>query len=180
MNRVLVPYEQEYLEKAFKLHDEKGPYYLDVAFNRPSASPRPNLCYEYRGFTPTHPSGWKIGRPRIEQLDEEGELVIQENQIHRKVRPKAGAIRNSLWNDIGETQGKKRTGSPDQKPLALYERIVLASSNKGDLVLDPFAGCATTLIAARNHKRRWVGIDRRPDARHHRRMPDARDQGAGG
>ena len=62
---------------------------------------------------------------------------------------------------------KEKTGSPDQKPLALYERIVLASSNEGDLVLDPFAGCATTLIAARDNKRRWVGIDRRPDARHH-------------
>ena len=62
---------------------------------------------------------------------------------------------------------KERTGSPDQKPLALYERMVLASSNPGDLVLDPFAGCATTLIAARDHGRRWVGIDRRPDARHH-------------
>ena len=56
---------------------------------------------------------------------------------------------------------------PTQKPLALYERIVLASSNKGDLVLDPFAGYATTLIAARNHGRRWVGAERRPDARHH-------------
>ena len=59
------------------------------------------------------------------------------------------------------------TGSPDQKPLALYERIVLASSNPGDLVLDPFAGCMTTIIAARKHGRRWVGIDRRPDARFH-------------
>ena len=62
---------------------------------------------------------------------------------------------------------KERTGSPDQKPLALYERIVLASSNEGDLVLDPFAGCATTIMAAKNNGRRWVGIDRRPDARFH-------------
>ena len=61
----------------------------------------------------------------------------------------------------------ERTGSPDQKPLALYERIVLASSNEGDLVLDPFAGCATTIMAARKHNRRWVGIDRRKDARYH-------------
>ena len=61
----------------------------------------------------------------------------------------------------------ERTGSPDQKPLALYERIILASSNPGDLVLDPFAGCATTIMAARNNGRRWVGIDRRPDARFH-------------
>lgn len=62
---------------------------------------------------------------------------------------------------------KERRGSPDQKPLALYERIILASSRPGDLVLDPFAGCATTIVAARNHHRRWVGIDRRTDARQH-------------
>ena len=61
----------------------------------------------------------------------------------------------------------ERTGSPDQKPLELYERIIAASSEPGDLVLDPFAGCATTPIAARNLKRRWVGIDRRKDARFH-------------
>ena len=80
-----------------------------------------------------------------------------------------GKIPEDWWSDIALAvrSSKERTGSPDQKPLALYERIVLASSNPGDLVLDPFAGCATTLIAARNHKRRWVGIDRRPDARHH-------------
>ena len=61
----------------------------------------------------------------------------------------------------------ERTGSPDQKPLSLYERIITASSNPGDLVLDPFAGCATTIVAARNLGRRWEGIDRRADARYH-------------
>ena len=57
-------------------------------------------------------------------------------------------------------KANERTGSPDQKPLPLYERMILASSNPGDLVLDPFAGCATTIIAARKHGRRWVGVDR--------------------
>ena len=65
------------------------------------------------------------------------------------------------------SQANERTGSPDQKPLELYERIVEASSKEGDLVLDPFCGCATTIIAANNLKRRWVGIDRRVDARYH-------------
>ena len=76
---------------------------------------------------------------------------------------------DDVWADINSLHqaDTERTGSPDQKPLALYERIVLASSNPGDLVLDPFAGCATTIMAARKHRRRWVGIDRRPDARFH-------------
>ncbi len=74
-----------------------------------------------------------------------------------------------VWTDIPalNPMARERTGSPDQKPLALYERIVKASSNEGGLVLDPFCGCATTIIAANNLNRRWVGIDRRVDARFH-------------
>ena len=64
-------------------------------------------------------------------------------------------------------RGNERVGSPDQKPLALYERIIKASSREGDIVLDPFCGCATTIIAANKLKRRWIGIDRRKDARYH-------------
>ena len=103
----------------------------------------------------------------MQELDKEGELVIEKNTLYRKIRPKAGRIRKNLWDDIGEAKGNERTGSPDQKPIALYERIIQASSKEGDLVLDPFCGCATTIIAANNLKRRWIGIDRRTDARYH-------------
>ena len=67
---------------------------------------------------------------------------------------------------VGRRAGE-RTGSPDQKPLALYERIIKASSSPGDWALDPFCGCATTLVAAENLGRKWVGIDRRADAEAH-------------
>lgn len=67
MNKVLAPYDAEYLDKAFKFEDDNGRYYLDVAYNRPSASPRPNLCYQYKGFFPPHPSGWKVGRTRMQE-----------------------------------------------------------------------------------------------------------------
>ncbi|MCY4234836.1 MAG: DNA methyltransferase [Cyanobacteria bacterium MAG CAR2_bin_4] len=59
---------------------------------------------------------------------------------------------------VGRTSSE-RTGYPTQKPLTLYERIVNATSNEGDVILDPFAGCATTLIAAERLNRKWVGID---------------------
>ncbi len=80
-----------------------------------------------------------------------------------------GAAMPDWWADMNslQTWSPERTGSPDQKPLALYERIIKASSNESDIVLDPFAGCATTIIAARKLGRRWVGIDRRKDARFH-------------
>ena len=74
------------------------------------------------------------------------------------------------WDEFptgGQMSRNERTGSPDQKPLNLYKRIIKASSNEGDLILDPFCGCATTIIAARDINRRWVGIDRRQDAKYH-------------
>ena len=66
-----------------------------------------------------------------------------------------------VWNDIKALVGKntERVGYPTQKPLALYERIIRASSNKKDIVLDPFCGSGTTLIAAERLQRKWVGID---------------------
>ena len=159
MSRVLEPYDPDYVAKAFTFEDDKGRYYLDVAYNRPSASPRPNLCYGYRGFFPPHPSGWKVGMARMEELDNDGELVVQDDRLYRKVRPKAGRIRNTLWDDVSEAKGKERSGYPTQKPLALYERIIAASSNPGDMVLDPFCGCATTPIAAERLGRQWIGMD---------------------
>ena len=80
-----------------------------------------------------------------------------------------GKVPETWWPDFSPVGRipSERTGSPDQKPIALYERIIKASSNEGDIVLDPFCGCATTIIAANNLKRRWIGIDRRKDARYH-------------
>ena len=74
---------------------------------------------------------------------------------------KKGKIPETWWPDfspVGRIK-KERTGWPTQKPLALYERIIKASSNEGDMVLDPFAGCATTCVAAEKLNRQWVGID---------------------
>jgi len=69
----------------------------------------------------------------------------------------------SWWTDIKGfgtvTRSKEITGYPTQKPLALLDRIILASSNEGDVVLDPFCGCATTCVSAQNHHRKWIGID---------------------
>ena len=75
----------------------------------------------------------------------------------KKLDPAMGQV----WSDIQflNSQAKERTGYPTQKPVALYKRIVAASSNEGDLVLDPFCGCGTTLMAAEGLGRQWIGID---------------------
>ncbi len=100
--------------------------------------------------------------PLFETYDEKYQARFRSDELH-------GRPVQQLWADIAplNSQAKERTGSPDQKPLALYERIIRASSNEGDIVLDPFAGCATTPIAAHRLGRRWVGIDRRTDGYQH-------------
>ena len=66
-----------------------------------------------------------------------------------------------VWDDISpiNSQAKERLGYPTQKPQALLERIISASSNPGDVVLDPFCGCGTTIHAAQKFGRQWIGID---------------------
>ena len=107
---------------------------------------------------------------KYSQEDKTGKFFVQDGV---KYYLKGGKPVDTVWDNdelIDYTMSQtdsERTGSPDQKPLAVYERFILASSKPGDLVLDPFAGCATTIIAARKHGRRWVGVDRRTDARYH-------------
>ena len=77
-------------------------------------------------------------------------------KLHEK-----GKVPPTLWSDIPQAYRKRQeaTGFPTQKPLALYERMIQASSDRGGVVLDPFCGCATTLVAAERLGRQWVGID---------------------
>lgn len=74
---------------------------------------------------------------------------------------KKGAAFSDVWLDIPilNSQAKERVGYPTQKPIELYKRIIAASSNEGDLILDPFCGCGTTLMAAEAEDRHWIGID---------------------
>ncbi len=111
---------------------------------------------------------------RYNKVDDEGNryALVKRKRANGEVYYGKTYPKGKLQGDVIEipvlsSTSKERTGSPDQKPLKLYERIIKASSNEGDLVLDPFCGCATTIIAAQNLNRRWVGIDRRCDARYH-------------
>ena len=77
---------------------------------------------------------------------------------------KKGALRSDSWTDINilHSQAKERTGYPTQKPAELYERMIQASSNQDDIVLDPFCGSGTTLVSANNLSRYYIGIDKNP------------------
>ena len=97
------------------------------------------------------------------KTDEDGRRYQEVRANNNVYRYYVGDSKNPddvwLMNIIAQRNKTERTGFPTQKPLELYERIIKASSNKGDIVLDPFAGCATTLVAAEKLQRKWVGID---------------------
>ena len=157
------PQYQQYLEKTFRHVDENGKRYrID---NLANPAPRPNLIYEYKGYKPPT-NGWAISREKMEQWDIEGRLHFPKNPNGRIQRKRfldevKGRVVQNLWDDIQviASQSNERTGYPTQKPLALYKRMIESSSNPGDMVLDPFCGCATTPVAAEQLTRQWVGMD---------------------
>ena len=156
--------EPEILQK-FKHVDENGErYYNDSAhiWSTPNMGARPNLCYEWRGFVNPHPSGWRLSKERLEEEYQKGNIVIRpDRKLERRkyLKDYKGASYGNIWDDILPPVGDERTGYPTQKPIALLERIIKASSGEGDIVLDPFCGCATTCIAAERLNRQWIGID---------------------
>ena len=124
---------------------------------------RPNLTYEFLGITRV----WRWTRERMQEAYEAG-IVVQTNpgtvpQLKRYLDEQEGNPVSDIWTDIRPVQSQskedKHLGYPTQKPLALLERIINASSNPGDIVLDPFCGCGTAVDAAQKLGRQWIGID---------------------
>ena len=104
--------------------------------------------------------------PYARKIDARGIAVQDKTKpMDIKKKEKKGVAMHDTWDiPIVHPMAKERTGYPTQKPLALLERIITASSNTGDVVLDPFCGCATTCIAAERLNRQWIGIDISPQA----------------
>ena len=157
------------MKKAFPHIDDKGRRYNTQTplWCSKSMGARPNLCYDYKGFSAPHQSGWRISKSRLEEMDANGLIIWREgkNPLRKSLASDyKGKPLGNIWIDIPNVSGKVDTGYATQKPLLLYERLIMASSNKGDIVLDPFCGCATTCVAAERLGRQWIGIDLWEDA----------------
>ena len=166
-NPVYTEYEQDYIEK-FNLIDENGDAYMSVTLNSPSY--RPNLIYTYKGY-PSPPKGWMCTKDKMKKLEDENRLIFPKNKngrIRKKnyLKDRKGKPLANIWTDIGPVQGQSHesVGWPTQKPVALLERIISVSSNPGDMILDCFAGCGTSMHAAHILKRKWIGVDISPTA----------------
>ena len=160
-DRPFRPHDQDYVDKFYRyVEPETGRRYRLDNLSNPNRD-RPNLTYEFLGVTRV----WRWTKERMQAAYENG-LVIQKRPgsvpaLKRYLDEMKGTPVDTIWSDISPIQAKSKegTGYPTQKPLALLERIISASSNPGDVVLDPFCGCATACVAAERLGRKWVGID---------------------
>lgn len=160
------PYEEGYLDKYYRFDDGDGRLYwrdnLCAAGVRKGSSGKP-----WRGFDPAKKGmHWKFTVERLDELDAAGRIYWPSGgtgwpQYKRYRDELKGKAVPDLWTDIDRINpvGSERIGYPTQKPLALLERIIQASSNEGGMVLDPFCGCGTTITAAEELGRSWIGID---------------------
>ena len=166
-NPIYTPYDEEYINKFYRhIEPHTGRRYQLGDLTGRGGAAKGNPEYEVMGVT----RFWAFSKERMQEMIEAGRVVqTRPGAVPRHKRyldEMPGVPLQDSWTDIGpiSSQAKERLGYPTQKPLALLERIIKASTNQGDIVLDPFCGCATACVAAENLGRKWVGIDLSPKA----------------
>lgn len=158
------PYDVEDLDpktkEKYSNRDATGRLYQLTSLINPNPD-RPNLTYEFLGVTRV----WRWTKERMQEAYDAG-LIIQTApgrvpRLKRYLDEQRGKPLGDVWSDIPPLNARaaERLGYPTQKPLKLLERIIEAASHPGGVVLDPFAGCGTTIDAAQKLKRQWIGID---------------------
>jgi len=160
-NPQYMEHDPDYVRNFYRyVEPETGRRYQLADLTNPNKN-RPNLTYEFMGMTRV----WRWTKERMQEAYEKGVVVQTKSgavpRLKRYLDEQEGTLIDDLWDDIMpiQSQASERLGYETQKPLPLLERIIKASSNEGDVVLDPFCGCGTALVAAQKLNRRWIGID---------------------
>ena len=161
-NPVYTEYDREYVENFYRFVEPDGRRYGLWDLTGPGGAAKGNPSYEVMGVR----KYWRYTQEKMSELIAQGR-VVQANpgsvprRYKRYLDEMPGVPLQDLWTDIRPigSQAAERLGYPTQKPVALLERIIQASSNEGDVILDPFCGCGTTIAAAQKLDRRWIGID---------------------
>lgn len=163
-DNAFTPYDHDDLDEKtagkYKHDDGDGRLYRLSDITNPNPD-RPNLTYEFMGMTKV----WRWTKDRMEKAVQDG-IIVQSGpgkipQMKRYLDEQRGRPFSDVWTDIPplNSQAAERLGYPTQKPLALLERIINLTTEEGDVVLDPFCGCGTTVDAAQRLNRKWIGID---------------------
>ncbi len=166
-NPVYTPYDASYVD-AFYKYVEKGTgrRYRLGDLTGPGGAAKGNPEYEVMGVT----RYWRYSQEKMTKLIEEGRVIqVKPGAVpayKRYLDEMRGVPLQDVWTDIAPVaaRGSERLGYPTQKPEALMERILASSTNKGQIVLDPFCGCGTTIAVAQQMQREWIGIDVSPRA----------------
>lgn len=161
MNTVYTPYSEKYIKDFYRYTDDDGRKYRLVSLLGPGGAAKGNPYYEFLGVS----KYWVYSKERMQRMYEEG-LIIQTKpnsvpQRKRYLDEAPGVPLQDIWVDINAVQGgaNENCGYPTQKPEALLERIIEASTDKGDLVFDCFMGSGTTQAVAMKLGRRFIGAD---------------------
>ncbi len=160
-NEIYEPHSEEYIEKFYKYADPDGRRYQLDNLTAPGGAAKGNPQYEFLGVT----RYWRYTKEKMEELYAKGRIIQTKPgnvpRYKRYLDEMLGIPLQDVWNDIPPISAfaKERLGYPTQKPEALLERIIKASSNEGDVVLDAYCGCGTTVAVAQRLNRQWIGID---------------------
>ena len=162
-NQLYRPLNTQYVTKTYRhIEKETGRLYsladLTASMQRASTG----QIYEWRGKRPPLTRCWVYAKDKMEELEKQGRIIYSKTGYPRYksyLDENLGEKLPDIWDDISPAFGNESLGYPTQKPLALLERIIRASSNEGDIVLDPFCGCGTAVHAAQKLNRQWIGID---------------------
>ncbi|MCE7947920.1 MAG: site-specific DNA-methyltransferase [Chloroflexi bacterium CFX4] len=162
-NPVFTAYREHYVASNYRhIEPETGRRFKTTDLT--AARKGGDTLYSWKGNKPPKGRYWAYSRANMEQFEREGRLYYTKQGLPRLKQyldEMPGVHLQSIWDDIPPVSARKaeRLGYPTQKPLALLERIIQASSQPGDVVLDPFCGCGTAIVAAQQLGRHWIGID---------------------
>lgn len=158
-NKQFTNYDEKYIQKAYNRNDETGYFKTsDITANNPG------YHYSWKGILPSKGRFWAYSELRMQELEDNNKLYYSSTgkpYLKNYFLEMDGIILQDVWNDISpiSPQAKERLGYPTQKPEALMERLIKASTNEGDLVADFFCGCGTTIAVAEKLNRNWIGCD---------------------
>jgi len=162
-NTIFNPLPQSTVDNWYKnIEEGTGRRYNKGDMQAPGGAAKGNPHYEWNG----HLKYWRYSKENMQKLHDEGRIVYSKSGMpyqKRYLEDSKGIPLQDWWDDISMLRGINKSaenlGYPTQKPVALMERIIQASSSEGDLVADFFCGCGTTIAAAEKLKRNWLGAD---------------------
>lgn len=164
-NRSYVPLEEGHRQRHYHLTDKEGRSYTHGELTAPGVRHGQSGAV-WRGFEVSALGRhWMTTVEKLDALDGEGRIYFPSGggwpRLIRYEEESKGSAVGDVWDDISpiNMRAKERLGYPTQKPEALLERIIIASSNEGEVILDPFCGCGTAIAAAQKLNRHWIGID---------------------